>query len=575
MSFQDGNRTTTTNHTQGQSFLSSHLKLGSVRRRTEIIIVAVLATVLAIVTFCAATLATHANNTSVSGPAVDLSYGRYQGVALSSGITQYLGIRYAAAPNRFSAPEPVASFQGTHIADATVPGCRGAGTFGVDSEDCLYADIYAPTGANASSKLPVYVFFQGGGLTNANVHANGTNLVLASNKSIVMVSFSYRAGVFGFLASPEVQKGGALNLGYLDQRQLLVWVQKEISQFGGDAGHVVIGGQSAGAGSVVHQLTAYGGTDSGLFHGAIMESSSMPAVRNATEQQFQYDGIVQRAGCRGQADTLACLRSKSGQEILDAAAKAPPYPGSVSAPVFQWAPVIDGDFVRDLPISAIQKGNFIKVPTIFGDDTDEGTVFTPRSIKDEAAARTFLKNNWPTITPIQLGKYVSMYGFDAPTAPGVYWKRASAAYGETRYTCPGIHMSTLFTKQPSISSKVWNWRYNVATPSQITSGDGVGHGSELMAIFGPSANGSGQEHGLLSSKQGESDVVAHVQSYWISFIKTLNPNAKRASQAPEWTPWTGSNRVLFNINGTSMETVDSEQLARCGYLAGIAVELRQ
>lgn len=572
MPFPDDNETNSQG--RGRFSHSSKSKPRFIRRRTEIIAVAVLAVVLAIAIFCAATFATHANNTSFSGPLVDLSYGRYQGVSLSNGVTQFLGVRYASPPDRFSAPEPVEPFQGVHIADTTAPGCRGAGTFGLDKEDCLFADVYSPTGANSSSKLPVYVFIQGGGLTNANIHANGTNLVVASNKSIVMVSFSYRAGVFGFLASPEVQKDGSLNIGYLDQRQLLKWVQKEIPQFGGDPGHVVIGGQSAGAGSVVHQLTAYGGVDAGLFHGAIMESSSMPAIRNVTEQQFQYDHIVQRAGCHGQANTLACLRGKSGQEILDAA-KSIPYPGAVGSPVFQWAPVVDGDFVRDLSTSAIQQGNFIKVPIVFGDDTDEGTVFTPRSIKDEIGAKTFIKNNWPTITSSQLDRYTSMYGFGQETPAGTYWKRAAAAYGETRYTCPGIHMSNLVVKQPGMSNKVWNWRYNVATQSQINSGNGVGHGSEIMAIFGPSANGAGEQYELLTSNSAKNNIVNHVQSYWISFIRTLNPNQQKAATAPDWTVWTGTNRVLFNINGTTMETIEQEQLDRCGYLAQITLELKQ
>jgi hypothetical protein len=31
------------------------------------------------------------------------------------------------------------------------------------SEDCLFANVWAPDGANSSSKLPVWVFIQGGG----------------------------------------------------------------------------------------------------------------------------------------------------------------------------------------------------------------------------------------------------------------------------------------------------------------------------------------------------------------------------------------------------------------------------
>jgi hypothetical protein len=52
---------------------------------------------------------------------VDLGYSRYQGTLLSSGISQYLGMRYASAPlgqNRFRAPQPPQNTNTTQIAQA-------------------------------------------------------------------------------------------------------------------------------------------------------------------------------------------------------------------------------------------------------------------------------------------------------------------------------------------------------------------------------------------------------------------------------------------------------------------------
>jgi carboxylesterase type B len=67
---------------------------------------------------------------------------------------------------------------------------------------------------------------------------------------MVVVDFNYRVGPFGFLASQEVEEGGDLNAGLLDQRLLLQWVQTYISLFGGDPTRVTIGGDSAGASSI-------------------------------------------------------------------------------------------------------------------------------------------------------------------------------------------------------------------------------------------------------------------------------------------------------------------------------------
>lgn len=76
----------------------------------------------------------------------------------------------------------------------------------------------------------------------------------------------YRLGAFGFLASEDVHKYGKPNAGLLDMRFALEWVQKHITEFGGDSTRVTIGGESAGAGAVMLQALAYGGREDRLFN---------------------------------------------------------------------------------------------------------------------------------------------------------------------------------------------------------------------------------------------------------------------------------------------------------------------
>jgi len=61
---------------------------------------------------------------------------------------------------------------------------------------------------------------------------------------------------FGLLSSSEVKAKGALNIWMLDQILAISWVQKYIHLFGGDPTRVTLGGQSAGAGSVMHHILA-------------------------------------------------------------------------------------------------------------------------------------------------------------------------------------------------------------------------------------------------------------------------------------------------------------------------------
>lgn len=96
------------------------------------------------------------------------------------------------------------------------------------SEDCLFANVFAPSNATAQSKLPVLYFIQGGGFqSNSNANFNGSQL--AAFGGIVVVQINYRVGPFGFLQSREVMNNGSLNNGLKDQIQGLKWVKQNIA----------------------------------------------------------------------------------------------------------------------------------------------------------------------------------------------------------------------------------------------------------------------------------------------------------------------------------------------------------
>ena len=85
----------------------------------------------------------------------------------------------------------------------------------------MFANIWAPSNATTNSKLPVWLFIQGGGYTvNANANWNGSEVVQRSGGNIVLVNFNYRVGLWGFLAGEQVRTNGDLNAGLLDQRMM-------------------------------------------------------------------------------------------------------------------------------------------------------------------------------------------------------------------------------------------------------------------------------------------------------------------------------------------------------------------
>lgn len=95
------------------------------------------------------------------------------------------------------------------------------------SEDCLFINVYSPI--NRTSPHPVYFYIQGGGFNNlANPYLTGDDLIKAADNDIVVVTSNYRVGPWGFLSSKEIQENGDLNVGLLDQRKAMAWVQKYI-----------------------------------------------------------------------------------------------------------------------------------------------------------------------------------------------------------------------------------------------------------------------------------------------------------------------------------------------------------
>ena len=94
-------------------------------------------------------------------------------------------------------------------------------------------------------------------------------------RDVIVVSFNYRVGIFGFLAHPELSKESPQaisgNYALLDMVAALQWVQRNIAAFGGDPGNVTIWGESAG-GSAVGLLLVVPQAE-GLFHKAIMNSA--------------------------------------------------------------------------------------------------------------------------------------------------------------------------------------------------------------------------------------------------------------------------------------------------------------
>lgn len=198
--------------------------------------------------------------------------------SVKNDIIRAHGIRYATAP-RFQFPETIKEWE--EPLDCTKPGpicpqnpCRldavtGTLTKGREmSEDCLRVKVTAPVKAlQGGPDLPVMVWFHGGAYLSGGGDLDCYDPEDLARRNVVVVSVTYRLGIFGYLAVPDTAPA---NRGLCDQIAALKWVQTNIQGFGGDPHNVTIFGQSAGADSVFSLIVAEG-TES-LFHRAILQS---------------------------------------------------------------------------------------------------------------------------------------------------------------------------------------------------------------------------------------------------------------------------------------------------------------
>ena len=149
-----------------------------------------------------------------------------------------------------------------------------------------------------------------------------------------------------------MERDGLPNAGLYDQHAALQWIQDYIGLLGGDKTQVSAWGESAGGGSIMHQLVAFGGTQDPLFSKAVMLSPAFGLKfdrKGSLEQTFQ--NFTELAGCAGQG--VACLRAASAEALDNANTKL-----NIAGPpgTFAVGPSADGNMIRQLAVLELTSG---------------------------------------------------------------------------------------------------------------------------------------------------------------------------------------------------------------------------
>ena len=309
---------------------------------------------------------------SASQPIVDAPAGKVAGLTIGE-MNAFRGIPYAAppvGPLRWQPPQAPKPWSGTLNASQFASHCpQNASYSGFPSttEDCLYLNVFVPRNANANSKLPVMVWFHGGGLSVGESDDYDPDKWVAHGR--VVVTLNYRLGYLGFLATTGLsgEPHDQVNYGIMDQKAALQWVRTNIAAFGGNPNNTTIMGQSAGGASVVTHLVSPG--SKGLFQGALIESGSYVFLQVQTLATALTNGNAFAAAEGCAATETACLRRLTVQQIL-----AAPTPGGVTA--IAGGLTVDGTILPKSPLDALIAQQYTEVPVVQGTNHDEFRLFT-------------------------------------------------------------------------------------------------------------------------------------------------------------------------------------------------------
>ena len=142
-------------------------------------------------------------------------------------------------------------------------------------EHCQRLSVTLPRDLADEEYLPVMVWIHGGSYTTgAGDAAIMDPARLVAEQRVVVVSVTYRLGLFGYLGSGHHRPA---NLGLLDQIEAFAWVRRNVSAFGGDPSNVTAFGQSAGADAVAHLMATAEAPS--LFRRAILQSPPLGITR--------------------------------------------------------------------------------------------------------------------------------------------------------------------------------------------------------------------------------------------------------------------------------------------------------
>ena len=496
---------------------------------------------------------------------VDTTSGRLQGLSTDT-ARQFLGVRYAEAPigpRRWTLPVAPPTPEGTVAATAPGPACaQSSGVPGADAtsspdEDCLFLNVTTPKDLRPGEKLPVMVWWHGGGYTTGSGAVYDAQR-LASQGRVMVVTVNYRLGVFGYLSLPGLSGSG--DFGLADQMLATRWARDNAPALGGDPGNVTVFGESAGAMSACAMLTSPGARgpadkvamSSGYCLLDWPQDGQLPGVPPSTPYVALPDAEAfgssqaQAVGCTG-PDTVGCLRGKPVTDLL-------PIAPSFANMLAFGTPMLPVD-----PARAVRDGVTPTIPILSGGNQAEARAFVGGMLKIQpfVTPETYpalLRNAFADQADAVAAQYPLSGYPNAATA----W---SAVITDSSWACPTLAGNAAMARG---GATVHGYEFADTTAPDVNQAGspdfdpGPAHATDVGYLFDLTGRS------LLHTPEQQRLAEAMV-AYWTSFARTGTP---AAPGAPAWPALTGTDGPSLQLAPT-IAPVDVAAEHRCGFWASV------
>jgi para-nitrobenzyl esterase len=482
----------------------------------------------------AASMLTSANAADL----VQVDSGMLEGMAAADpSIRLFKGVPYAQPPVgelRWKEPQPLKAWEGVRKATEWGNRCAQGQMFSDiysretgSSEDCLYLHIWTPAKSSKAKKIPVYVWFHGGGFAVGSGGEGRYDGEYLARQGIVVVNVNHRLGIFGFFSHPELTKESpnkaSGNYGLLDQAAALQWVKKNIGAFGGDPNNVTIGGESAGSISVCGLMASPLSKD--LFQKAIGESGSFLTAQGASsnlkplaETELAGVNFAESIG----AKSLADLRAMSAENLLAAVGK--------SRGMSFW-PNIDGYFFPSSPNEIYAKGQQAHVPLLAGWNSSEMGMMAKMQKPTAATFPDTLRQQFKEKTDLAIKLY--------PASTDEEAMQSAADLASDSFI---VFVTWKWIEEHLRTGKAPIYRFlfsRFTPPADGSRSFGAAHASEI-----PYAFNTLDLYKDAGRAPEDRQTARTMSAYWASFIKSANPNGKGLPHWPEF----GGTRQVMNID---------------------------